>query len=178
MPELFPQERRSKGAHVSHAIHTIMKSIYPDRFEDRPIDITRANLGNALEKAIIRGLAESNPERFVIPGELFYDDLYGTPDLWDVGGRKLITCEVKLTWASSRRAEDIEDSWFWRYWVQLKAYAHMAGGCDTGRLYIGFINGDYTRSEDTGGPKVLGWEDSWSKAELEENWEMLKAQPQ
>jgi len=152
-----------------------MKSIYPDRFDERPIDITRANLGNALEKAIVRGLAESNPERYVTPGELYHDGLYGTPDLWYLADRELITCEIKLTWASSRRAEDIEDAWFWRYWTQIRAYCYMAGGCHTGRLYIGFVNGDYSRSEDTGGPTVMGWEDSWDADELIENWLMLKA---
>lgn len=172
MAELFPQQRRSKGKHVSHAIHDIMKSIYPDRFEDRPIDITRANLGNALEKAIIRGLHLADPDRYAIPGELEHEGWFGTPDLWDTQDES--TVEFKLTWASAKRAIDIEDMWFWRYWTQLQAYCHMAN-MNKGRLYICFINGDYTYNSDTGGPTVWAWEDEWTTDELYENWNMLKA---
>lgn len=180
--ELFPQQGRTKGKHVSHAIHDIMKSLYPDRFEDRPIDIVRANLGNALERMIIQGLVESDPRRYCRPGELELEDWYGTPDLWDLGpshGRvteECTTTEMKLTWASLNRAEDIEDSWFWRYWTQLKAYSHMAG-FTKGRLYICFINGNYSRdnNDPNSGPQIRGWEDTWTVDELQENWQMLKA---
>lgn len=175
MVELFPQARRSPGKHVSTAIHKIMKAIHPDRFGERPIDMTRANLGNAMERAIITGLTEKYPERYCRPGELELDDWYGTPDLWDL--QLQATTEIKLTWASLRRAEDIESEWFWRYWVQLKAYAHMAK-MTKGQLYICFINGNYSRNDDDpdAGPTVLGWEEDFDPEDLLENWNMLKAQ--
>lgn len=183
MDELFPMTKRSKGKHVSTAIHKIMKALYPDRFEDRPIDIVRANLGNAVERMIIAGLAEAEPDRFVRPGELEHEGWYGTPDLWDLGenhGKGLddwATLEIKLTWASARRAEDIEDVWFWRYWTQLKTYAHFAGQTK-GKLAIVFVNGNYSRDPDDpdAGPQCYMWEDEWTHEELLENWLMIKAQ--
>lgn len=167
--ELFPQHGRSKGRHVSEAIHAIMRDLYPDRFDGSPIDITRANFGNAFEHAMIEGLMARDPDRFARPGQLEHEGVYGTPDLWDI--KDWAAIEFKLTWASARRAEDIEDVWWWRYWVQLKAYCYMAGQ-SKGRLYIGFVNGDYSRG-DGGGPRVMGWEDEWGFDELEENWLML-----
>ena len=167
--DLFPMFGRSKGRHVSEAIHAIMRDLYPERFADTPIDLTRANLGNAFERAMIEALSELHPDRYARPGQLEHEGVFGTPDLWDVND--WATLEFKLTWASARRAEDIEDVWFWRYWVQLKAYCHMAGQT-TGRLCIGFVNGDYGRG-DSGGPKILMFEDSWDVDELQENWEML-----
>lgn len=172
MPELFPQSRRSKGKHVSAAIFDIMQTLYPDKYDGSPIDITRANLGNAFEKTIARGLHEADPDRYAIPGELEHEDWYGTPDLWDTINQT--TIEFKLTWYSLNRADDIEGEWAWRYWVQLKAYCHMAG-MTKGRLYICFINGNYRRDDPDSGPTVRGWEDEWTKEELLENWNMLKA---
>jgi len=157
---------------VSSAIHRIMKAIYPDRFTDAPIDQVRALLGNAVEKAVIAALHERYPGRYVIPGELHYDGIYGTPDLWDIEDHPdgPATVEVKCTWASSRRAEDIEDSWFWRYWVQAKSYAKMAGMRRT-VLIIVFIVGDWK----SGPPIALAWEDLHTDEELDTNWDMIKA---
>jgi len=177
--ELFPMANRSKGMHVSTAIHSVMEELYPDRFDGSPINIVRANFGNALERAIIQGLSEAHPNRYVRPGELELDDIYGTPDLWDLlvdpTSGSIATCEFKLTWASSSRAEDIEDAWFWRYWTQLKSYCYM-GGHTRGRLMVGFINGNYRRNDPEGSaPCVYEWEDEWTEEELAENWEMIKA---
>lgn len=177
MDELFPQARRSPGKHVSHAIFDIMRALDPkkwNKFANRPIEITRANLGNALEKTIIRGLHEAEPSRYALPGELEHEGWYGTPDLWDT--RDWACVEFKMTWATARRAADIEDMWFIRYWWQLKAYCYMSG-MTTGRLYICFVNGNYSRDPDDpdAGPTVLGWEDEWDEEELYENWEMIKA---
>lgn len=170
MLDLFPQER-TPGLHVSTAIYAVMESLHPDRFGSDPPNQVRFNLGNAFEHAIGDAMMREQPDRFVRPGEISLDDITGTPDLWDV--IDWATLEIKLTWASSRRAEDIEDPWFWRYWAQLKSYAHMAGQT-TGRLAICFVNGDYKDS----GPQAMLWEDSWISDELEENWEMIKSYAQ
>ena len=183
MGELFPMSRRSKGKHVSAAIYKIMKAIHPDRFDDRPIDILRANLGNALEHAIVGGLIQSDPQRYVRPGELEHEDWYGTPDLWDLGPNHSkdiagwTTIEIKMTWASLNRADDIESEWWWRYWIQLQAYCYMAG-IRRGHLIICFVNGNYGRDPDdpNSGPQVRVWENEWTPEELLETWQMLKAQ--
>lgn len=154
-----------------------MMRLHPDRFTDTPIDQVRAALGNAMEKAIIREVSRREPERYVIPGELEYEGLLGTPDLWDLkpksrcrrcGKRCPFTVEIKLTWASSRRASDIEDEWFWRYWVQMKSYSKMAE-FHRGLLIIIFVVGDWK----DGPPVGFMWEDDWDDDELSEVWEMV-----
>lgn len=170
MLDLFPMER-TPGLHVSTAIHEVMQSLHPERFGSDPPDQVRMNLGNAFEHAIADALNRKYPDRYVRPGELSFEGVTGTPDLWDV--IDWATTEIKLTWASSRRAVDIEDPWFWRYWAQLKSYVHMAGQ-STGRLIICFVNGDWKDQ----GPCAMEWEDSWSVDELQENWEMIKAYAQ
>lgn len=170
--ELFRQDR-SPGHHVSTAIYNVMGALYPDRFaKDEGPNQDRLDLGNALEHALADALAKAHPDRFARPGELTFDGVTGTPDLWDVVD--WCTIEIKLTWASSNRATDIEDPWFWRYWTQLKSYVHMAGQT-TGRLIIYFINGNYKYDSPDSGPRGMMWEDDWSAEELEENWTMIKA---
>lgn len=169
--ELFRQDR-SPGHHVSTAIHNIMESLYPDRFGgDGGPNQDRLDLGNAVEHALCNALADAHPDRFARPGELTFDGVAGTPDLWDI--TDWATIEIKLTWASAKRAADIEDPWFWRYWAQLKSYVYMAGQ-SMGRLIIFFVNGDYSYNTDTSGPVGLMWEDQWSEEELAENWAMIK----
>ena len=167
MLDLFPMER-TPGLHVSTAIHAVMESLHPERFGSDPPDQVRMNLGNAFEHAIVDALMRKDPDRYLRPGEISLDNVTGTPDLWDVILWK--TIEIKLTWASSRRAEDIEDPWFWRYWAQLKSYVHMAGQ-DLGGLIVCFVNGDYKDS----GPQAFEWEDRWKPDELQENWQMIRS---
>ena len=174
MLDLFPQQGRLPGRHVSSAIFRVMSRIHPDRFDGSPINQIRANLGNALEHAIIEAMAREHPERYVRPGQIEFDGVLGTPDLWDIGDPDYpdnsATVEIKLTWASSRRATDIEDPWFIRYWWQIKAYAFMAGML-RGRLIIYFVVGDWRE----GPPVGMMWEDEWTEEELAETFDMIKA---
>jgi hypothetical protein len=151
-----------------------MERLHPDRFDGSPINQVRANLGNALEHAIIEAMAREHPGRYVRPGQIEYDGVLGTPDLWDIGDPDYVddpaVVEVKLTWASSRRAADIEDAWFWRYWTQLKSYARMSQFY-RGRLIIYFVMGDYREQPPIG----MMWEDRWDDAEMDETFEMIKA---
>jgi hypothetical protein len=165
--DLFVQDR-SPGKHVSSAIHRVMKNLYPDRFDSGPIDPIRANLGNALENAMVDAMVEADPDRYVIPGAQEHNGIFGTPDLLDT--KDWGPVELKLTWASSRRAEDIEDPWFWRYWVQLKAYCKMLDATK-GKLIIVFINGDYKG----GAPQGFEWEWEWAQEEIDETWGMIEA---
>ena len=170
--ELFRQHDRTPGHHVSTALHNVMAALYPDRFggDDGP-NQDRLDLGNAMEHALADALARAHPERYMRPGELTHEGIHGTPDLWDLP--QWATVEIKLTWASSKRANDIEDPWFWRYWMQLRSYAHMAG-MTKGYLIIYFINGDYSYDRG-GGPKGMMWEDEWDAEDLQETWDMVKA---
>lgn len=180
MLDLFPMERTG-GRHVSSAIHRIMQSLYPTRFTSDPINEVRANLGNAMERAVIAAMQERNPGRYVRPGTIELDDIYGTPDLWDLWGvadpakvrtLKPRVVEIKLTWASSRRAEDPEDSWFWRYWEQGKAYQKMSGPEFVGvTLIVVYVVGDWK----DGPPIGYQWDWDFPQSEVDETWEMIKA---
>lgn len=130
------------------------------------------NLGNALEQAYVDAVAKAYPDQYTRPGPLEYEGHTGTPDLWFMP--RWATVEIKMTWASSRRAEDIGDPWFWHYWTQLKSYCHMAGQ-DTGILVICFVNGNYRYGDPEGEPTMRAWEDTWDPEELLENWQMIKA---
>lgn len=168
--DLFSQTR-STGKHVSSAIHRVMRSLHPDRFTDDPIELVRANLGNALEHAIADALHRKYPDRYVRPGELELDGFYGTPDLLDTEEEAVV--EIKLTWASSRRSEDIEDSWFWRYWVQGRSYCKMIGWTKV-ILIIVFIVGDWKEAKPVG--FAWGWD--FDQDEIDETWEFIKANAQ
>lgn len=169
--DLFVMEGRTPGRHVSHAIHTVMQEIYPDRFTGEPINEARAILGNAMERVIIAEIARRYPDRYVQPGQLVYRKIYGTPDLWDL--RQWCVVEVKVTWASANRASDIEDVWFWRYWQQGRAYCKMAGMTKV-ILIIVFINGGYKDGRPAD-PVIHAWEWEFTEEELDETWDMVEA---
>ena len=167
--DLFPMVGRSPGRHVSSAIYRIMETLHPDRFSSSdPIDQVRALLGNAVEKSIIAELQRRYPGRYVVPGELEHDGIHGTPDLWDLQEQAVV--EIKTTWASSRRAEDVEDEWFIRYWWQGKSYAVMSG-FNKVILIIVFIVGNWKEAK----PEAFEWEWSFTDEELDETWRMIKS---
>lgn len=182
MLELFRLDfiDRAPGRHVSTAIYNIMRSLHPDRFDDSPIDRVRANLGNALEAALIVALDREYPNRYFKPGEITYRGISGTPDLLDMwgGGTEMVeydewaTVEVKLTWASARRAEDLEDVWWWRYWRQGEAYAEMLGLHKVIVMPI-FINGGWEGGK-PGTPCGHEWMDEFSDEHSKENWQMIE----
>lgn len=172
--DLFQQDRPG-GRHVSSAIFRVMQALHPDRYKDEPINEVRALLGNALENAVAEEFHKRFPHRYVRPGTLYLDGLHGTPDLWDLGEltdksptHKVV--EIKLTWASSRRAEDPEDPWFWRYWTQGKSYCKMSG-FDTVSLIVVYVVGDWR----DGPPVGYHWDWTFPQDEIDETWEMIKA---
>lgn len=170
MLDLFKMEDRSPGRHVSNAIFRIISKLHPDRFTGEPINQARANLGNAVEKALIRAYQEAEPDRYVVPGELTYGKVSGTPDLLDIIEEAVV--EIKLTWATAARADDIEDIWFWRYWQQGRAYAKMMGWRKV-ILIIYFINGGWEGGR-PGEPCGLAWMDEFSDEELDDTWTMVE----
>jgi hypothetical protein len=154
IPELLPMLDRSKGVHISDIIHRL--SVAAGRYRARTAveakgefsdDVRlRMELECALEHAIVARFAAQYPDRFVQPGELEDDGLYGTPDLLDV--ETLTVDEVKLTWMSSREpdSERGDSEKLWGYWVQVMAYCRMLR-TRLGRLRVVFVNGNYRYSE-------------------------------
>jgi len=167
--DLFPQVR-TPGRHVSSAIHTIMRRQHPDRFKDTPIDMTRAAIGNAIERAIGAALHRKYPGRYLALPELEFEDFFGNCDLVDTVDDAVV--EIKCTWASTKRVHEdgIDGQWFWRYWAQGKAYAKMLGLTKV-RLIILFIVGDWK----SGPPCCFTWEEKFSQEEIDETWAMIKA---
>ena len=170
IPELFPMVRTGDPrSHVSYVIRDLCTNLGHYEATDGPNpNPSLMELGSTFEDVVAEGLANrfarSNPDKFVRPGELERDGLIGTPDLMDFDDWAMI--EVKLTKMSARHG--IESDKFWKYWVQLKAYCHMIG-CSTGRLHIGFINGDYRGLE----VDYQVWEEEFTPNELIANWRML-----
>jgi hypothetical protein len=102
------------------------------------------------------------PPRYVRPGELELDGVYGSPDAVDCDDACLM--EFKVTWKSSNRA--IES--FFKYMLQVKAYCHMLGLTKC-RLYVFFVCGNWKPPI----PQFKAWEIEFSAHELKDNWRML-----
>lgn len=171
IPQLLPIEDREPGLHISGIISSLCVQLghYPPKDEWSESDITRMQLGCALEDTLALRWTQEYPDRYIQLGGLEVDGLHGTPDFYDVVDNAIE--EVKLTWMSSRHDPDSEK--FWRYWVQIKAYCHML---DTrvGRLHVCHAMGNY-KFDDGGGPQYNVWERTFSNQELDENWRMLKS---
>ena len=148
IPELLPMNR-APGFHVSKVInHLCVKNGKFDPERGRPGQI-QFEMGNAMEEAIADALAKryalSHPGRYIHGVELERDNITGNADLLDT--EDFVVEECKLTKMSIRKldTDGIESSYFWHYWVQLKAYAYMIGA-STGRLHIVFVNGKIGRA--------------------------------
>lgn len=167
IPNLLPMQGRSDGVHVSSVIrHLCLKLNHFDDTGEGP-DLTRLQLGNAMEDTLASRYAQDNPNKYVTLGELMKDGIYGTPDLFDVQDMSII--EIKLTWLSSNHGPDSLK--FWKYWVQVKAYCYMLG-VTLGRLCVCHINGGY--GKEGGGPVYREWQREFSRQELGENWALIK----
>ena len=149
--DLVPMERTGDPrSHVSACIRSLCVKLGHFETEDeedmddeaKAARQTRWEMGSAFEEAVRGGLArryqQSDPDRYVVPGELVLDGLIGSPDLVDCYTETVI--EIKLTWMSSRHHP--ESAKFWKYWVQLMEYVHMLGW-KRGELHVCHIMGDY-----------------------------------
>lgn len=174
IPELLPMARGGEPEdHISAVIRDMCVKLGHFAVEADAVegerDYTLMELGSAFERAVVRALAErwaeSDPDRFVLPGELEEDGLLGNPDLLDATDYAVI--EIKLTKLSSRHEPDSIK--FWKYWVQLGAYCWMLK-TTRGRLHVCCINGDYKESR---APRYRVYEANWTMDELRKNWRML-----
>ena len=175
IPALDPMLNRSPGMHISTIIRSLcirLGHFDPEKFNDDN-KVTRFEMGNAFEDAVIHALrarwTKYDPDRYVDIGELEKDDLFGTPDLYDVIDD--IIHEMKLTWMSSRRGPG--DEKFWKYEVQIKAYCWMIEST-TAHLHVAYLNGDYSYKSPGGDPTYRVWKYEFTPSELAENWLMLK----
>lgn len=173
MPELLPMRGRSKGLHVSHVIHDmcIRMGHYQER-DDSDRNQAQLELGNAVEHALIERYMlhsqDDEPDRYVRPGELEKDGMFGTPDLVDFYDSAIN--EFKLTWMSAKQQPD--GMKFWKYWTQVKAYCYMMDWL-IGRLHVMFVNGYYPGKDTVGfgySPIYRLYEHRFTRPELERNW--------
>lgn len=132
-------------------------------------------LGTSFEEGIVLGLTamgrvsrvmQSDPERYVRPGELELDGIHGNPDLLDLLESRVI--EIKLTKISSRH--DPQSEKFWKYWAQAKCYARMIGWTSVD-LHVGHINADYSGGID---PHYNVWRWDFTQQELDDHWRVIR----
>lgn len=174
IPELLPMVRSGRpDDHVSAVIRSLCLQL--GHFEESEVTeetVTRWELGSAFEQAVINGLTTryhtSDPERYVLIGELEHDNLIGTPDMGDLLDMAIL--EMKLTWLSSNH--DPSGIKFWKYWVQGGAYAYMMDWRIV-RLHVCHIMGNYRDKRD---PTYNVWENIFTVDELRQNWRMLRAE--
>lgn len=161
---------RSPGVHASAIYNDLYQDLEPKRFtRGTAPDPLRLELGLALEEVLEGGLVSRMWER---PGEFkTADGVAFSPDglMFHADGR-LIVCETKLTWMSSKDVPREPASGFPpkfdKYMTQLLFYTD---GLETpwGRLYVYFVNGLGR------GPEFLAWELEFTAREQQENRQML-----
>lgn len=191
LKDLSPMLNRSPGLHVSEIIHSICveRQIYKKEVErlskkertimdkglrssDDDLRSTLMSFGQALEHAVMDMYNTTYPGDYSQPGEICFDDVYGTPDLQKESDSSFI--EIKLTKLSSMNRGHSDT--YWRFWCQLKAYTHIWNMRNPqmdpvlhGELHIGHMRGNYsTTTED-----YIPWRGIFTEKELGENWSML-----
>lgn len=163
MPDLLPMQGRSPGVHVSNVISDLCVRL--GFFSgDTILTSVWAQLGCALEWAVIQRYARHYPNRYAILGELEEDGLFGTPDLYDMDKNAVV--EIKLSWMSTK--QPVDGPKYWRYWTQVKAYCKMVDS-ELGYLNVAHVMGAY----DGKGPAWREWEARFTRKEINDNWQML-----
>jgi hypothetical protein len=178
----FGHPERSPGLHASQIWVDIAAQLGFHR--NRKGDITETQLKEfgtlgflwerMLEKALGDLIADSNPGRYMRPGEQCMDGVYMTPDYVDLdfhanGEYQLGLEEWKVRWCSYHKADDLEKN-FWEWLVQCKTYCRVLRTRHA-RLRALFVVGDW-RGDIT--PKLREWEIEFGEQEIEDNWRMLR----
>lgn len=174
--DLTPPSIRSSGVHVSEVIRDISNTVLkPGQREkyDMLSPSERQRLGNyasvgwAWEQIIRRGMLDAglgaDQHQFISPGECSLDNIYGTPDWFDVTAWQNV--EFKATWRSSARPIESD---YWEWLCQFKAYCKLLA-CTSTRLLVFYVNGDYRES----GPEYRDITLLFTELEIEDNWEMI-----
>ena len=175
-PILCPMQGRSKGDHVSVLVHELCLELGHYKEDDGEVNQARLELGNAWEYALINRLQLDDPDRYIQPGELELDGVYGTPDILDMVEKA--DCEIKCSFMSCKHGPGSDK--FFKYETQLKAYLHMLATPKhrwlVGYLHVCFVMGDYKYGSPTSGPVYRIWRYVFTPQELEMNWKMLMNQ--
>jgi hypothetical protein len=170
--------RSPSQAHVSNIIRDIENAVLKPG-QRKPYDQLSkeekrrmgayTSVGWAWEEVIRAAILASgfgpyaDTERYITPGELHLDGIYGTPDWIDT----VDYCveEFKATYRSSRRPLDPD---FWHWLVQIKAYCRLLQ-TTWARLRVFYVNGNYRDS----GPQYKAYRLSFTALEIDDNWRML-----
>lgn len=177
IPDIRPMLGRSPGIHVSNIIHELAvryRHYDPeDLLADPASGMVRMKLGAAWEYALIEMWKAEDPEEYTQPGEAELDGIPGTADLivggWSIANpRRRKIREVKITWMSS--AHEPNGPKFWRFWAQGKAYCRIHG-LTRCQLDVTHVNGN---CRDKRSPVRHLWEREFTRAELLQNWIMLR----
>lgn len=163
MPDLLPMQDRSPGIHLSDIINDL--SIRQGHYAASPLNMARAQLGCALEWAMIERLMRHHPGRYIRLPEVEKDGVYCTLDLLDRHLRS--PHEFKLTWQSLSSGPGSKG--FWKYETQLCAQSHVINS-DRGVLPVTFTMGNY---RDDRSPAFREWEYIWEMEERQRNWDKL-----
>lgn len=170
--DLLPKMDRSPGVHVSEIIRRICldRGIYDESTE---LDPTRLMLGQAFERIILDWYVKQNPSRYLIPGEVSRDGIFGTPDAVDIEDEEIQ--EVKFTARSAGGDCEVGSSppiehiirsdKYWKDWAQVMAYAYMLG-FNRGKLILCHVKGYQVAYRE--------WRRVFSKQELTNNWLMIR----
>ena len=175
----FGHDERSTGLHASQIWEDLDRKL--NTKGRTPMELAKleeyGTIGFVWERVLENVLAEltvdSNPSRYLRPGEQQMDGVYMTPDYVDTDFAGDETCwlgveEWKVRWCSVNKGDDLEKN-FWKILVQIKAYCRVMVTLRA-RLRILFIVGNW-RDDIT--PKLRTWELEFTQRELDENWSML-----
>lgn len=184
---------RSGGLHVSTIVRDLCSTLNPKAYpplvrsnadamvgmgitaQDREVASVRQQLGLAFEDVLgaAFGARLMRPSAWR-PGEVQRDGITGTPDWNDLDDDgQLAVVECKLTWLSLSKLPI--DSGAFQYWLwQGKSYCAMQE-IPRLRLYVLFVNGDYTFEPPKGGPQFRVFQEDYTARELEEHWQMMTA---
>lgn len=181
MPDLLPMQDRSPGIHLSDIINDL--SIRQGHYSPSPLNMARAQLGNALEWAMIERLMRHEPGRYIRLPEVEKDGVYCTLDLVDRLGdptrRLRRPNEFKLTWQTLVDDPDLArgissdggvgNKGFWKYETQACAQA-LVIGAEEAALPVTHMMGDYRKDR---APAYREWLYQWTRMERQRNWDKL-----
>jgi hypothetical protein len=179
---------RTPGLHASDLYNAFYKAFDPKRYDKKdsqgnalPFDLAKMELGTSfeevLEAALITRLFGSRPGEFTAPHadncpnadeplegldavcqECGAGTLFSPDYLFDIDG-DLVLGEFKCTWYSAKGAPF--DPKFSKWITQIKLYLYWLGLTKC-RLYVFFVNGDYTPPS----PQLRCWELTFTRREL------------
>lgn len=161
---------RSPGVHVSEIVRDIgfqMGYLKPE-YLNANMDVTRVAMGLAWEDWVF---PKQHPEVSYHPGEVMPGGIACSTDGVSWFGTDLRVHECKLTWKSMKREQDLQNEWMWL--SQTMGYC-FGWGTPYARYHIYWVNGDYKRGEDTGGPQYKLYDLEFTPRELNDNWQMLQ----